>query len=153
MQKKTKLGIALVLIVLFTLCPIIPINQEYTTKEYYKREVLYTIIDRKLQEKIDWFNVYVQSDITLRNIDKYSGTFQIIHTLRDIDGVIGEVKDSFFLSAGTSYTSTAMFDTELFQDTKGSYRVIQPTITDERLVTKHKVNYISLAYLIIYGNK
>ena len=119
----------------------VPVEETYTAEEPYEREATYVVDDFKLQEKIGWFNVYVQSDVTLRNTDKYSGTFVVVHTLKDVYGIFGSVEDSFYLGPGDSYTSTATFDTSWGQDTLGTYDVTPPTVIDTRLVEKTKTVY------------
>ena len=111
-------------------------EEAYTEMEPYEREATYVVDDWDLRQKLGFLDVYVQSDVELRNTDKYGGTFKVVHKLYDIDGLFGTVEDSFYLDAGESYTSTATFDTKWGQDTKGSYSVVAPTIIDQRLVTK-----------------
>jgi len=141
--------VAVILIILFI--PMIPIEEVYSETEPYEREATYIVDDWDLAEK--WsvsIGFYVQSDVTVRNSDKDGGTFKVVHKLYDINGLFGTVTDSFYLGAGSSYTSTATFDTKMGQDTQGTYSVTPPTITDERIVTKYRTVYKSIIELLIY---
>jgi len=140
--------IAVIVIILFI--PMIPIQEAYSVTEPYERKATYVVVKWNLQEKLGFFDVYVQSDVTVRNTDKSGGTFKVIHRLYDINGLFGTVTDSFYLGAGASHTSTATFDTKWGQDTKGTYSVTPPTVVDEQLVTKHRTIYKSIAELLVY---
>lgn len=138
-------------------------TETYTEIEPYEREATYVVDDWKLEEKIGFFDAYVQSDVTVRNTDEYGGTFEVVHKLYDVYGLFGSVEDSFYLDAGDSYTSTATFDTSWGQDTLGEYYVNPPTVIDTRLVEKTRVVqktrvvektktvYKSIIELLIYG--
>ena len=161
--------VAVVVIVLFI--PIIPVEVVYTetvpteeaymAEESYEREATYVVDDWTLEEKLGFFDVYVQSDVTLRETDQYGGTFVVVHNLYDVYGLFGSVEDSFYLGAGESYTSTATFDTSWGQDTVGSYDVTPPTVIDTRLVEKTRIVdklvektktvYKSIIDILIYG--
>ncbi len=149
--KKLIIGLVVVVaIVVVLLIPMIPTSEAYNVTEPYNRECTYEVDNWDLQEKFGFFDVYVQSDITVRNTDKYSGTFQVVHELRDIDGLFGTETDSFYLNAGQSHTSSVTFDTTWGQDTRGTYSVSAPTVTDEQLVTKHKTVYKSIIEIMLY---
>lgn len=145
-EKRRKLAIIsiTIAIVIILFIPMIPIEEAYTeTEPYtetenYEREATYVIDARNLEEKWGFFDVYIQSDVVVRNTDSYGGTFKVTHKLYDIYGLFGSVEDSFYIGAGESYTSTVKFDTKWGQDTIGSYSVTSPTIIDQRLVTKHR---------------
>lgn len=141
--------VAVILVILFI--PMIPTSEAYNVTEPYERKATYVVDNRNLQEKLGFFDVYVQSDVTVRNTDKSGGTFQVVHKLYDINGLFGTETDSFYLGAGASYTSTISFDTRWGQDTQGTYSVTAPTITDEQIVTKHRTIYKSIIELLIYG--
>ena len=151
--KRLIIGIVIVVVIIVILfVPFIPVSVAYEEMEPYERKCTYVVDDWDLTEK--WslsIGFYVQSDVKVRNTDKYGGTFKVVHKLEDIHGLFGTVTDSFFLSAGASHTSTATFDTTMGQDTLGSYSVTAPTITDEQLVTKHRTVYKSIIELLIYG--
>jgi len=151
--KKLIVGIIVVAAILaILLIPMIPVSEAYNVTEPYERKCTYVVDDWDLVES--WslsIGFYVQSDVKVRNTDKYGGTFKVVHKLEDIHGLFGTVTDSFFLSAGASHTSTATFDTTMGQDTLGSYSVTAPTITDEQLVTKHRTVYKSIIELLVYG--
>jgi len=151
--RKLIIGIIVVAIVMVVLLvPMIPTSEAYNVTEPYERECTYVVDDWDLVEK--WslsIGFYVQSDVTVRNTDESGGTFKIVHRLDDINGLFGTETDSFYLGSGASHTSTATFDTSMGQDTKGTYSVTAPTITDERLVTKHRTVYKSIIELLIYG--
>lgn len=153
--KKSIVGVIVVaVIVVILFIPMIPIEEAYSVTEPYERECTYVVDDWDLVEK--WslsIGFYVQSDVTVRNTDKYGGTFQVVHRLNDIHGLFGTVTDSFQLGAGASYTSTATFDTRMGQDTLGTYSVTAPTVIDEHLVTKYRTVYKSIIELLIYGLK
>ena len=143
--------VAIVIVIFIPMIPVevtysetVPVEETYTAEEPYEREATYVVDDWKLQEKIGFFDVYVQSDVTLRNTDQYGGTFVVVHNLYDVYGLFGSVEDSFYLGAGDSYTSTATFDTSWGQDTLGSYDVDSPTVIDTRLVEKTRTVYKSV---------
>jgi hypothetical protein len=165
--------IAIIIVILFI--PMIPVEatysdtepyeetETYTEPESYEREATYVVDDRNLEEKLGFLDFYVQSDVTVRNTDKYGGTFVVVHNLYDVHGLFGTVEDSFYLGAGESYTSTTTFDTSWGQDTVGSYDVTPPTVIDTRLlektrvvqktrvVEKTKTVYKSIIEILIYG--
>lgn len=138
-----------VIVVLFI--PMIPVEITYSETESYERDATYVVDDWDLEEKIGFFDVYVQSDVTLRNTDKYGGTFVVVHKLYDVYGLFDSVEDSFYLGAGNSHTSTATFDTSWGQDTVGNYHVTPPTVIDTRLVEKTKTVYRSIIEILTYG--
>ena len=139
--------VAAIVIVLFI--PMIPVEVVYTetvsteetymAEESYEREATYVVDDWTLEEKLGFFDVYVQSDVTVQNTDQYGGTFVVVHNLYDVYGLFGSVEDPFYLGAGDSYTSTATFDTSWGQDTVGNYDVTSPTVIDTRLVEKTRI--------------
>lgn len=142
--------VVIVVILVILLVPMIPTTEAYNVTEPYERKVTYVVDKWDLNEKLGFFDVYVQSDVIVRNTDKYGGTFQVVHKLSDINGLFGTKTDSFYLNAGASHTSTATFDTRWGQDTKGTYPATAPTIVDEHLVTKHKTTYKSIIELLAY---
>jgi hypothetical protein len=149
-----KLIVALVVVVAIVVVlfiPMIPTSEAYNVTEPFNRECTYVVDNWDLEEKFGLFDVYVQSDVTVRNTDKYGGTFQVVHELRDIDGLFGTETNSFYLGAGQSHTSTVTFDTRWGQDTRGTYSVVAPTVTDEQLVTKHRTVYKSIIEIILYS--
>jgi len=151
-HKKLIVGVIVITaIVIVLFVPIIPVEVTYSETESYEREATYVVDDWDLQEKLGWFDVYVQSDVTVRNTDKYGGIFVVVHKLYDVYGLFGSVEDSFYLGPGDSFTSTATFDTSWGQDTVGSYDVTPPTVIDTRLVEKTKTVYKSIIEILIYG--
>jgi len=149
--KNLIIGIIVIVVILAILfIPMIPIEEAYSVTEPYERKCTYVVDDWNLVEKLGFFDVYVQSDVFIRNTDAYDGTFQVVHKLYDIDGLFGTETDSFYLGAGASHTSTATFDARWGQDTRGTYSVTAPTITDEHLVTKYRTVYKSIIQLLIY---
>jgi len=142
--------VAVILVVL--LFPMIPTSEAYNVTEPFERNCTYVVDDWDLEEKWSFsIGFYIQSDVTVRNTDESGGTFNVVHRLDDINGLFGTDTDSFYLGAGGSYTSTAIFDTSWGQDTKGTYSVTAPTITDEQIVTKHRTVYKSIIELLVYG--
>jgi len=138
-----------VVIVLFV--PMIPVEVAYSETEDYDRLATYVVDNWNLQEKLGWFDFYVQSDVTVRNTDEYGGTFKVLHRLFDVHGLFGSEEDSFYLGAGESYTSTVTFDTSWGQDTVGDYAVTSPTVIDSRVVEKTKTEYKSIIEILAYG--
>jgi hypothetical protein len=142
--------VAAILVVL--LFPLIPTSEAYNVTEPFERKCTYVVDDWDLEEQ--WslsLGFYVQSDVTVRNTDEAGGTFTVLHRLEDIHGLFGTDTDSFYLNAGGSHTSTAIFDTSMGQDTKGTYSVTAPFIPDVRIVTKHRTVYKSIIELLVYG--
>jgi len=151
--KNLIIGVIIIAVILTVLLvPMIPTSEALNITEPYERECTYVVDDWDLVEKWSFTaGFYVQSDVTVRNTDKDGGTFKVVHELNDIHGLFGTDTDSFYLGAGASHTSTATFDTRMGQDTLGTYSVTAPTITDEKVVTRHRTVYKSIVELLIYG--
>lgn len=58
---------------------------------------------------------------------------------------------SGYIGAGDTETFIAEFDMSLGQDVRGEYSVSEPTVTDQRVVTKHKTVYKLIIEILIYG--
>lgn len=136
--------------IILLLAPIIPVEETYFEEEPYGRQATYSVVNWDLSEKWGFFDVWVESIVTLRNIDTVGGTFTITHNLYDIDGLFGSVRDTNYIGPGQTYVSFAKFDTKLGQDTRGQYSITAPSIIDTRLVEKSNTVYRSLISFILH---
>ena len=143
--------VAVVVIVLFI--PMIPVEVAYSETEPYNRLAEYQVVSSTLKEEFELFGrgVYHASEIVVKNIDAYGGTFTVTHYLYDVNGLFGVETTSEYLSAGETKTFRAEFDTSLGQDVRGEYTVSAPTVIDQQVVTKHKTVHKSIIEILIYG--
>lgn len=145
------IAVAVVVIILFI--PMIPVEVSYTEIEPYTRLAKYEVVSATLKEELEplgrW--IYHASIIEVKNIDSYGGTFKVTHYLYDVNGLYDLETTSEYLSAGETKTFRAEFDTQWLQDVRGEYTVSAPTVTDQRVVTKHKTVYKSIIEILIYG--
>jgi len=111
--------VAVVVIVLFI--PMMPVEVAYSETEPYNRLAEYQVVSATLKEEFELFGrgVYHASEIVVKNIDAYGGTFTVKHYLYDINGLYGSKTTSEYLSAGQTKTFRAEFDTSLGQDVRG----------------------------------
>ena len=139
------------LIILFV--PMIPVDATYTETEPYDRLCKYECTSATLTEELELLGrgIYHRSTVVVENIDSYGGTFTVKHYLYDIDGLFGTETTSGYIGAGNTETFIAEFDTSLGQDVRAEYSVSEPTVIDQRLVTKHKTVYKSIIELLLYG--
>ena len=145
------IAVAVILAILFV--PMIPVSVAYNETEPYDRLAKYEVVSATLKEEYELLGrgVYHASIIVVKNIDAYGGTFKVEHYLYDINGLYGTKTTSEYLSAGQTKTFRAEFDTQWLQDVRGEYVVTEPTVTDERVVTKHKTVYKSIIELLFYS--
>lgn len=143
--------VAVILVVLFI--PIIPVEVTYSETEPYDRLAKYEVTSATLTQELELFGrgVYHRSTVVVKNIDSYGGTFTLKHYLYDVNGLFGTETTSGYIGVGNSETFTAEFDTSLGQDVRLEYSVSEPTVIDQRVVTKHKTVYKSVIELLIYG--
>jgi hypothetical protein len=90
------------------------------------------------------------SEVTVKNIDAYGGTFTVTHYLYNVNGLYGTKTTSEYLAAGETKTFRAEFDTQWLQDVRGEYSVSAPTVIDQKVVTKHKTVYKSIIEILVY---
>jgi len=142
---------ALVLIA-FLFVPVIPTEVAYTVEEPYERNVRYEVLSATTIEKWDLARgVYHVMEVEVKNIDTLIGTFDVDLELFDIHGSLGRYRDSHPLSSGETHIFSAWWDTSLGQDVTGEYQVYPPTVTDKRLITRHKTEYKSIISIIFKG--
>lgn len=143
--------VAVVVVVLFI--PMIPVDVTYSETEPYNRLCEYEVVSATLTEEFELLGreVYHKSTVVVKNIDSYGGTFTVKHYLYDVDGLFGTETTSGYIGAGDTETFIAEFDTSLGQDVRGEYSVSEPTVIDQRVVTKHKTVYKSIIEILIYG--
>ena len=145
-------GIAVLIIIVLLFIPMIPITESYKVTEPYERLAKYTVVSAVLKEKWDFQRgVYHSSEVTVKNIDKFGGTFTVTHKLYDIHGLFGTKVTKSYIPAGGTYTFIAEFDTELGQDVRGEYSVFPPKVIDQQVVTKHRTVYKSIIELLLYS--
>lgn len=130
-SKKLAIGVTVAVIAIFLFIPIIPVDVTYSETEPYSRLAEYEVVSAFLREGWDFTRgTYHTSEVTIKNIDSYGGTFTVTHDTE---------------------TFMADFDTQWLQDVRGEYTVSAPTVIDERVVIKHKTVYKSIIAILIYG--
>lgn len=152
--KKLIMGIIVVAVIVVVLfIPIIPVDATYSETEPYNRLAEYEIVSATLTDEFELLGrgVYHRSTVVVKNIDSYGGTFTVKHYLYDVDGLFGTETTSGYIGAGNTETFIAEFDTSLGQDVRAEYSVSEPTVIDQRVVTKHKTVHKSIIELLIYG--
>ncbi|MEM3551797.1 MAG: hypothetical protein QXV01_11995 [Candidatus Bathyarchaeia archaeon] len=151
--KKVIVGIAILAVVVVVLfVPLIPVDVTYSETEPYNRECQYEVVSATLRESWDIVRgTYHISEVTIKNIDSYGGTFTVTHYLYDVNGLYGTKQTSEYLAPGETKAFKAEFDTQWLQDVRGEYSVSAPTVIDQRVVTKHKTVYKSIIEILIYG--
>jgi hypothetical protein len=152
-KKSLVIGIvAIVVILVILLIPMMPIEQAYSETESYERKAVHEVVSATLNQEFELLGrgVYHASIIVVKNIDTKGGTFTVTHRIYDVNGLFGTQTTSNYLGAGETKTFRAEFDTNLGQDVRGEYTVTDPTIIDQRVVTKHRTVYKSIIELLIY---
>jgi len=152
--KKIILGVIVVAVILVVLfIPILPTEESYNETESYNRLAKYEVVSATLTEEFELFGrgIYHRTTLVVRNIDSYGGTFTVKHRLYDVDGLYGTETTSGYVGAGNTESFIAEFDTSLGQDVRAEYSVSEPTVIDQRVVTKHRTVYKSIIELLIYG--
>jgi len=149
------LGVIVIIATVITLfIPIIPVEVTYTEVEPYERLATYEVVSATLTPGWDFERgVYHTFEVTVKNTDKYGGTFTVTFYLYDVNGLYGTETESEYIAAGATKTLKAEFDTKLGQDVRGEYSVSAPTVIDQRIVTKHKTVYKSIIEILIYGTE
>jgi len=133
--------VGVVITILFI--PMIPARESYSETEEYEREAKHEVISVAL--------VGNESNVVVKNIDAYGGTFLVTHYLYDVGGLHRTKTTGEYLAAGDSKTFRAEFDTEGLQDVHSGFSVSAPTVIDRRVVTRHKTVYKSIIEILIYG--
>jgi len=143
--------VAVVVIVLFI--PMIPVEVAYSETEPYNRLAEYQVVSSTLTQEFELFGrgVYHRSTVVIKSIDSYGGTFTVKHDVYDVNGLYGTKTTSGYIGAGNTQTFIAEFDTSLGQDVRAEYSVSEPTVIDQRVVTKHKTVHKSIIEILIYG--
>jgi len=151
--KKAVIGtVFFIAIIAVLLIPMIPVDIAYSETEPYNRECRYEVVSATLTESWDITRgTYHISDVTVKNIDSYGGTFKVTHYLYDVNGLYGVQETSEYLAPGETKTFRAEFDTQWGQDVRGEYSVSAPTVIDQRVVTKHKTVHKSIIEILVYG--
>ena len=135
------IGVAVVITILFI--PMIPAKEPYSEAEEYEREAKHEVVSVALEGN--------ESNVVVKNIDAYGGTFLVTHYLYDVNGLHGTKTTGEYLAAGESKTFRAEFDTEGLQDVHSGFSVSAPTVIDRRVVTRHKTVYKSIIEILVYG--
>lgn len=153
-SKKLAIGVtvAVIAIAIVLFIPIIPVDVTYSETEPYSRLAEYEVVSAFLREGWDFTRgTYHTSEVTIKNIDSYGGTFTVTHDIYDINGLYDTKTTSGYIAPGDTETFMADFDTQWLQDVRGEYTVSAPTVIDERVVIKHKTVYKSIIAILIYG--
>jgi hypothetical protein len=145
--------IVVVAIITVLFIPMIPVDVAYSETEPYSRLGKYEVVSATLKEELEIFGrwTYHASEVVIKNIDSYGGTFKVTHRLYDVNGLYGIKETSEYLAAGETKTFRAEFDTQWLQDVRGKYSVSAPTVIDQKVVTKHKTVYKSIIQILAYG--
>jgi len=88
MEKKTKAIALFLVVIIFLVVPIIPINEIYHVTETYNRKLRYAVVSAKCKDEIEFPGLecaYV-SEIILQNVDEHAGTFTVTHEYEDTTG-------------------------------------------------------------------
>jgi len=134
-------------IVLFV--PFIPVDVTYTETESYERPARYDVTSATTTEEWDWARgIYHTIRVTVKNTDSKGGTFKVTLSLYDVHGLFGEKTVNNYIAPGASAVFKAEFDTVLGQDVRGEYSISEPTVIDERLVTRHRTVYKSIIQML-----
>jgi hypothetical protein len=151
--KKLIIGIVVLVAVIAVLfIPMIPVDVAYSETEPYNRECQYEVVSATLRESWDITRgTYHISEVIVKNIDSYGGTFKVTHYLYDVNGLYDIKETSEYLAAGETKTFRAEFDTQWLQDVRGEYSVLPPTVIDQRVVTKRKTVYKSIIEILVHG--
>lgn len=150
---KPIIGIVAFTVAIITLfLPIVPIRIAYNEVEPYYRECRYEVVSATFEESWDiGRGTYHISEVTIKNVDSYGGTFTVMHYLYDINGLYDTKRTTEYLAPGGTKTFRAEFDTRWLQDVRAEYSVSAPTVRDERIVTRYRTVYKSIIEIFIYG--
>jgi len=135
------IGVAVVIAVLFI--PMIPTREAYRVTEEYERDAKCEVVSVALEGN--------ESQVVVKNIDAYGGTYLVTHYLYDAGELHKTKTTGEYLAAGESKTVRAEFDTEGLQDVSGGFSLSAPTVIDRRVVTRHRTVYKSLIEILLYG--
>jgi hypothetical protein len=150
-HKKLIIGVVAIAVVIVLFVPMIPVDVAYTEAEPYNRLAKYEA-SSTLRESWDIIRgTYHISEVTIKNIDAYGGTFTVTHRLYDVNGLYDTKTTSEYLAAGQTKTFRAEFDTRWLQNVRGEYAVSAPTVIDQQVATKHKTVYKSIIEILAYG--
>jgi len=150
MSRKIALGILAILLI-GSLIPFIPIEEEYNELENYSRSTTYAIISSKLQRGFDFSRGdYTIYELVLKNTDDTAGTFQVVFKLFDVNGLIGTKTNSVYIQPGSTQTIRAEFNTVIGQDVRGEHAINSPSLIDQRMVIKKRTVYRSLLDILLY---
>lgn len=146
-----KLSILIVVIVV-TLIPILPVEEEYVEIEGYDRPADYSILSSELNASSDSARgAFTIFDVVIENSDVFEGVFQVELRLYDLKGLYGAENTTVYIPAGTTRTLRAEFDTHYGQEVRGEVSVTSPTTSDQRLVTRYRRAYRSVIGILLPG--
>jgi len=144
--------VVFVAVIAILFIPVIPVKVAYSEIEPYTRNCQYKVVSENLRMSWDIVRgTYYISEITVKNIDSYGGTFKVTHYLYDVHGLY-DVKETYeYLAPGETKTFRAEFNTRIFQDVIRKYSVSAPTVIDQRIVTNYKTVHKSIIELLVYS--
>lgn len=142
------------IVVLFI--PMIPIDATYTETEPYDREARYEVVSQDLTKEYELFGrgYYHRLTVVVRNRDP-GGIFRVTLELYVVSTtaslLFGSVTKTEYVEGGNTRDFVAEFDTYQGQEYGYNFHVTAPTVTDQRVVTKHKTVYKSIIELMTHG--
>lgn len=112
------------------------VAEQYTEQEAYRYEFKYDVISSELKDGMEGFlNHVTRGIVNVRNLEDKTGSFTVEYTFTTLDGS-EKGSNTEYIMSGETKEFIATYDSKLTQDVKGSYRVISPSETRYRTVTK-----------------
>jgi hypothetical protein len=139
------------ILIVTTLIPILPVEEEYVEIEGYDRPADYSILSSELNASSDSARgAFTIFDVMIEN-SVFDGVFQVELRLFDLKGLYGAENTNVHILAGTTRTLRAEFDTHYGQEVRGEVSVTPPTTSDQRLVTRYWRAYRSVIGILLPG--
>ena len=142
----------LIVVIVATLIPILPVEEEYVEIEDYDRPADYLILSSELNVSSDTARgAFTIFDVVNENSNVFDGVFQVEFRIYDLKGLYGAENTTVHIPAGTTRTLRAEFDTHYGQEVRGEVSVTPPTTSDQRLVTRYRRAYRSVLGILLSG--
>lgn len=114
-------------------------QEAYTTQEPYQVPLIYSVIDKTLQES--WniqYGFYYEYKVTVANGDNVGGSFRVDFGLSTSNHGYLTSTETHYIPAHSTYTFSGIFDTDMGEKASGSFVVSAPTKTEYKTVTKYR---------------
>jgi len=142
--------VVMAVIAVVLLVPVIPVDTVYSETEPYTRTARYEVVSATLSSSWNLARgTYHISEVKIKSLDAYGGTFTVTHYLYDVNGLVDTANTNNYVTAGQTVTFRVEFDTEAFRDYRAEYSVLAPNVIDQHVVTKHRTAYKSVIQLLI----